>query len=271
MTAAQPPHGQRRKLLAYFILAYAFSWSIGIPLALEQQGVIPPVLPMWTHYLVAYGPMLAAVVVTWRTEGKAGLVALGQRLLRWRVHPFWWGVALSPLMIGGVVALFLKLLTTEPITLAALGNVNFLPPLGLGALALWLFTFGIGEEIGWRGYALPRLQKGRSALAATTLLTIGWALWHLPQFFYVFEPAIAIGWAIGLFAGALVFTWLFNSTGGSVLLLAIWHGCFNFITASTAGNGLLAAIVSALVMVWAVVVVVKFKPATLSQSAKVVA
>ena len=271
MTAAQPAHGQTRNVLAYFILAYVFSWSIGIPLALQQQGVIPPVLPLWTHYLVAYGPLLAAGIVTWRTEGKAGLITLGRRVLRWRVHPVWWGVALSPLMIGLVVALLLNWISAAPITVAALGEVNFLPPLGLGALALWLLTFGIGEEIGWRGYALPRLQKGRSALAATTLLAIGWALWHLPQFFYVFEPSIAIGWALGLFAGALVFTWLFNSTGGSVLLLAIWHGCFNFITASTAGNGLLAAIVSALVMVWAVVVVVKFKPATLSQSAKVVA
>lgn len=271
MTAAKPAHGQTRNLLAYFILAYAFSWSIGIPLALEQQGVIPPVLPLWTHYLVAYGPLLAAGIVTWRTEGKAGLVTLGRRVLRWRVHPVWWVVALSPLVIGLVAALLLQWISDAPITVAALGEVNFLPPLGLGALALWLLTFGIGEEIGWRGYALPRLQNGRSAFAATVLLTMGWALWHLPQFFYLFEPAIAIGWAIGLFAGALVFTWLFNSSGGSVLLLAVWHGCFNFMTASAAGNGLLAAVVSTLVMVWAVIIVIRYKPVTLSRQAKVVA
>lgn len=271
MAAAERASGQPKPLLAYFGLAYAISWSIAIPLALQQQQVIPTILPFWTHYLVAYGPLLAALLVTGHTEGKAGLVALSRRLLHWRVHPVWWGVALSPLIVGLMVLIFYNLLTNDPIPITDLGKVNFLPPLGGGALVLWLFTFGIGEEVGWRGYALPRLQRGRSALAATVLLTIGWALWHLPQFFYVFEPTIAPGWAIGLFAGALVFTWLLNSTGGSVLLLAIWHGCFNFVTASAAGNGRLAAIVSTLVMVWAVVVVVQLKPATLSRQAKVVA
>lgn len=271
MTAVQSAYGQTRNLAVYFILAYAFSWSIGLPLALAQQGIIPPVLPLWTHYLVAYGPLLAAGIVTWRTEGRSGLTVLGRRILRWRVHPVWWGIALSPLLIGFVVVLLFNWISDAPITVAVLGEVNFLPPLGWGALALWLLTFGIGEEIGWRGYALPRLQNGRSAFAATVRLTIGWALWHLPQFFYLFEPSIAIGWAIGLFAGALVFTWLFNSSGGSVLILAVWHGCFNFMTASAAGNGLLAAVVSTVVMIWAVIIVIHYKPATLSRHPKVVA
>ncbi len=69
--------------------------------------------------------------------------------------------------------------------------------------------------------------------------------------------------------GSLVLAWLFNSSGGSILIVAVWHGCFNFMTASNAGNGVLAAVVSAVVMVWAVVVVIWFNPPSLSSHPKV--
>jgi CAAX protease family protein len=260
-----------KNLIAYFILAYVISWSIGVPLALGQQGVIRPILPLWSHYFVAYGPLLSALIMTGVSEGQAGLRELAGRMFMWKVRPIWWIAALSPLIIGLVVGLIFNLTRHSGITLSALGEVNFLPPIGVGALALWIFTFGIGEEVGWRGYALPRLQKNRSALGATVILAVLWALWHLPQFFYLFAPAIAIGWAIGLFAGAIVFTWLFNSSNGSILIVAIWHGCFNFITASNAGNGILAAVVSTIVMIWAVLVIVVFKPEKLSHQEKIIA
>jgi len=240
-------------LILYFVLAYAISWSIGIPLALEHKGLMDPILPDWTHYFVSYGPLLAAVLVTTISEGRSGLKKLGERMIKWRVRPIWWLVAISPLVIGAVVAAAVSFFTGKPVSIATLGEVNFLPPLGIGALALWLLTFGIGEETGWRGYALPHLQKNHSALPATLILAALWALWHLPQYFYLFDPAIAIGWLIGLFAGAIVFTWLLNSSNGSILIVAIWHGCFNFMTASNAGNGILAAVVSTVFMVWAVV------------------
>ena len=259
-----------KNLLLYFVFAYAISWTIGIPLALAKQGVIQPLFPAWFHYLVGYGPMISALIVTWLTEGKQGLNLLWKRIIHWRVGGVWWLAALSPLILGVVAAWVMNLLTPNKISISELGVVNFLPPLGLGALFLWVMTFGVGEEIGWRGYALPRLQKDRSALAATLILFFFWALWHLPQFFYVFEPTIAIGWAIGLFAGAIVFTWLLNSVQGSILIVAVFHGCFNYISASSAGNGLLAAVVSTVVMVWAIAVVFLYKSQTLSSKGKFV-
>ncbi len=257
------------RVMTYFGLAYAFSWSIGVPLALAAQGVIAPILPPWCHYLIAYGPLLSAVIVTAATEGQPGLQRLWTRLTRWRVAPHWWLVAVSPLGIGLVLVLALNLLTDRPIGLAQLGDVHFLPPLGIGALLLWIVTFGMGEEVGWRGYALPRLQRTHNALSATIILTCFWAFWHLPQFFYLFDPAIAPGWVLGLFAGALVFTWLFNGTGGSVLVLAVAHGCFNFVSASSAGHGVLAAVISAVVMGWAVIVVLVYRPKHLSSRQRV--
>lgn len=259
-----------RELIAYFVLAYAISWAIGIPLALAKQGIIQPIFPFWFHYLVAYGPLLSALIVTWTTRGPQGMKELWGRIVRWRVGGPWWLVALSPLLIGLVLLLAMNLLSGADISLSALGNLNFLPPLGIGAFFLWILTFGIGEETGWRGFALPRLQKRHNALTATAILAFLWALWHLPQFFYLFEPSIAIGWAIGLFTGAVVFTWLVNSAEGSILIAAIFHGCFNYITASDAGNGLLAAVVSTVVMVWAVIVIFVYKPRSLSRKEKFV-
>lgn len=264
------PSPNTRNLAAYFIFAYGISWAIAIPLALAKQGLIQAIFPPWFHYLVAYGPILSALIVTAATQGKQGLKELWGRITRWRVGGTWWLVAVSPLIIGALVILVMDRLTGNKNSLSELGAVQFLPPLGIEALFLWVLTFGIGEETGWRGYALPRLQQKYSALQATAILTFFWALWHLPQFFYAFDPSIAIGWVIGLFAGAIVFTWLLNSAEGSVLLVAIFHGCFNYVTASSAGNGLPAAIVSTVVMIWAVVLVFLYKPKTLSNKGKFV-
>jgi membrane protease YdiL (CAAX protease family) len=250
------------QLVAYFILAYLFSWSVGVPLALAHQGVIPPVLPPWTHYLVAYGPMLSALVVTAANRGPSGLKDLGRSMVRW-ARPSWWIMAFAPLIAGFLLVEILNLIAGDPIGLAELGTVNFLPTLGLWALPLWFFTFGLGEETGWRGFALPRLQEGRTALRATLILAFFWALWHLPQFFYVFEPIMAPGWAIGIFAGAVVLTWLYNSTR-SVLIVSAWHASFNFMTASIADTGLLPALMSAFVIFWAVTLLKRTDPERLA-------
>ncbi len=102
-------------------------------------------------------------------------------------------------------------------------------------------------------------------------------MWHLPFLLLPYQPNYASlgiylpGFVIGLVAGSIVATWLYNSTGGSILMLALWHGALNFVTASRAGEGVIAAIVSMAVVAWAVVVLVVFKPADLSHVGKQVA
>jgi hypothetical protein len=96
---------------------------------------------------------------------------------------------------------------------------------------------------------------------SSALLTIGWAAWHIPAFFYIpGYAAIGIrilpGFVFSLFAGAVVLTWLFNRSGGSVLPAVLWHASFNFVTASRAAAGVTAAVTSLLVVVWAVAVLV---------------
>jgi hypothetical protein len=106
-------------------------------------------------------------------------------------------------------------------------------------------------------------------MASSVLLAIGWAGWHLPAFFYI-PSYTAMGLRIlpafflGLLAGAIVLTWLYNSSGGSVLAAALWHASFNFVTSSQNTGGFVAAATSTLVMVWAIVVVWRYDWTTLS-------
>ena len=258
-------------IAAFFNLAYVFSWAIGVPLALQKQGLIHDVLPLWTHYLVGYGPMLSAVVVTLFAEGGAGLARLWRRCMAVRSGPFLWLMGLSPLVLGAAVLITMNILLRKPVALEAFGRVHFLPPLGIEALGLWIGTFVIGEEVGWRGFALPWLQRSRSAFASSVLLAVFWGLWHLPQFFYLFDPSIAVGWAFGLFTGTLLLTWLFNGSKGSVPVVALWHGCFNFMTASIAADPLVPAILSTVVMAWAVSVLFIGGKSRLTKQEKVLA
>ncbi|MEJ2749731.1 MAG: CPBP family intramembrane metalloprotease, partial [Anaerolineae bacterium] len=151
---------KKHSLLAFFVLAYALSWLVEIPQALAAQGVIQAEIPFSLHYLAAYGPMCAALIVTGVTMGRHGLRELLGRMTKWRLNPGWWLVALAPLGFYLLVAAVTWLLQSEPIDFVAMGQVDFLQPLGLAALPLWVLTFGIGEETGWRGFALPRLQEG---------------------------------------------------------------------------------------------------------------
>jgi membrane protease YdiL (CAAX protease family) len=260
---------ENRSLILFFLLVYVISWGIEIPLALQAQGVTDSKLPFSMHYLAGYGPMIAAWIMTGLVEGAAGLRNLFGRMLKWRLKPAWWLAAISPLAAYLLVGVILWLVQGRALELGSLGQVDFLPGLGLAAFPFWILTFGIGEETGWRGYALPRLQNGRSPLAATFVLWVFWALWHLPLFFYTYPVSILPGFLTGLLAGAIVFTWLYNGTGGSLLIVAVWHAAFNFVTACVAcKTGASAAVVSALVMLWAVLVVIRYKPAGLVEAKK---
>ena len=269
MTSGPRSFAKRHPLVTYFALAYFFTWSVFVTLALVKHGVIRLDVPSFIYYFGSHGPLLSAITTTALIGGSEGLKDLFERMFRWRVRPLWWLVALSPFLLYVVTAIILYFIQGEWTHIGLLGEVEFMPSLGIGALFLWLLTFGIGEETGWRGFALPRLQRNRSALRATLILWVFWALWHTPAFFLVYDPAIVFGFLPGLLAGAIVFTWLYNSSGGSILIVAVWHGVFNFTTASKASKaGLVAAVISTLVMVWAVVVVLWFKPANLSHREK---
>jgi len=108
MTINTSSRMESRVLYAFFSLAYAISWVIEIPLALKARGLIDVPIPFTLHYLAGYGPMLAAIGVTWLTGGREGLRDLFRRMFRWRVRPMWWLIAIAPLVLYALVAIALR-------------------------------------------------------------------------------------------------------------------------------------------------------------------
>jgi membrane protease YdiL (CAAX protease family) len=135
-----------------------------------------------------------------------------------------------------------------------------------------IIFYGFGEEIGWRGFALPRLQQRYNALVATAILSVFWTIWHLPLF--LFNPGYMemglgdfMGLSLSFFLGAVIFTWLYNSTGGSILIAAVYHGASDIVF-TTPSPGNLATVIGVLVTVLGIIILLSHKPATLSRASR---
>jgi membrane protease YdiL (CAAX protease family) len=256
----------RHPVEAYYALTLLFSWAVELPLVAAQQGWITTPIPFSIHYLASFGPTLAALVVTALISGRGGLAELWSRIVKWRVGWVWAAFAIgSPLAFVIVGVLVTAIARGSWPDLRLFGQVNYLPYLGWWVLPMWLITFGFGEEIGWRGFALPRLQKGMSAARATLILGLLWTGWHVPAFFYLDTyqnmPWIVLpGLVFGILCGAVLLTWLYNGSGGSVLMVSLWHGLFDLVTASKAGQDVIPIVATAGVIVWALIVANVNKP-----------
>lgn len=265
MTINQSSWLKRHSLVAYFILAYAVSWSFEIPIALSVQGLIPTKVPMWIHYFASFGPMIAALILTGINEGWKEIRNLASRIFKWRVDARYYVFAiLAPIGLFALAYLLNRIITGGWPDLRLLGEADYLPYLSpLGVLGLWFLTYGLGEETGWRGYALPRLQKNRPATTATLILALLWACWHLPAFFYR-DTYIELGilgfpmFAFSILFAAMVFTWLYNSTGGSLLLVIIFHAVFNWLSVSEAGGQFVALMMTVPVILGALFIPRKY-------------
>lgn len=212
----------------FYILAFGISWLGMISAVLGSRGITPFDNPYFQILSIFYaiGPALAALIVSQVAYGKTGVRDLNEGLIRWRVGLIWYVVAvLSPVVLFTVAQVVTKLLGL-PVTIPV-PQVNLSP----------YFIFGLGvnflattcEEIGWRGFALPRLQKRYDALLATLIVGILWGLWHLPLVFLVGNSMseFPLLWFISIVTDAFIYTWIYNSTKGSILLVALFHGSLN--------------------------------------------
>jgi membrane protease YdiL (CAAX protease family) len=162
------------------------------------------------------------------------------------------------------LGLLAELVRNGSLDLHALGAYTGAPDLGLVlTFLLALVVNGLGEEAGWRGYLVDRLLPRHGLLRTAGLVALVWAGWHLPLFLVLASfrglGFAVIGWAIGLYAGSVVLTWLYATSGRSILVVALWHTTYNFTSATTAMNGLPAAVTSTAVMVVAALVVHRYR------------
>jgi membrane protease YdiL (CAAX protease family) len=202
------------------VLAFGLSWWVW-PLVLLNPNSVA---------MIPYGPIIAVFAVTAVVGGKKGLKELPGSIVRWRVHPGWYAAALLLPAAITVAAVYTN------VTLGAAAP-------SAGALSDW-WTILIGfpvtlliagplvEEPGWRGFVLPRLQMKISALAASLMLAVIWLTWHLPLL--LSDPTgqrPPAQFFVTVVAQAILLTWIYNGTKGSVFLPVLFHTAANTVTA----------------------------------------
>jgi membrane protease YdiL (CAAX protease family) len=245
----------RHPLITFFVLAVGATWAVWIPRALGVP--VGAVGQLWT-WTVA----LVAAVVALLTGGRGALRELFSRVVRWRVGWRWYVVVvLGPALFAALVAGLGTVLggaRDEGNPVGFTGSDWVALPMFLLVAAL---TDGLGEELGWRGFALPRLLSRQTPLMASLVLGAIWAAWHLPL---VWTSGAVLHqrplWLLfpDLMAKAMLFTWVFLHTRGSVLIAVLLHASMNVfaipLAATSAGHEALPLV--AVVIEWGVVAAV---------------
>ncbi len=229
-----------KNVLIYTLLAYGFSWAAMSPFVLNSRGIIefpfPGLLPVFGP-LATFGPMAAAVLMMVLTEGRSSLTAWVKRCFS-ASFGIWWWVAAILLWPGfqafGYVAGLLSGAELEtPVILTT--------PWVLIPVFLQTFLIGgpLGEEMGWRGYALGQLQNRWSALTSSLVLGVIHACWHLPIWFVVGPGGRDMPFllfATNVVTQTVIYTWLFNNSKGSLWPVMLFHTFQNMVLFNAFGS-----------------------------------
>ena len=246
----------------FFILSFALM-ILGVALTL--------ILSLDVFYLTIaiWSPTIAALIMTGLSGGTPAVKKLLSGFTIWRVSYKWYLAALF-LIIGPLIfALVYIMLGFEYVGI----DPSFTASAAVVALLSTLYLGPIAEEAGWRGFALPKLQKRFSALTSSIILGVIWACWHLPLYlieprmpFYIYLPLVTVL--------TILFTWLYNNTRGSLIIAVLAHFSFNFTAAWFVGYlGLLPQMVfyiagSVMIIPYVVVVIIYFGRSKLSRKSE---
>ena len=219
---------KRYSLVIGIILMFLLTW----PIDLANSGIVPIQFPFIVYLFLGWGFIFASVIMTGLTLGKDGVVALLKRYVQWRVGWHWYLAAflLAPSLIVLAVYINAALVGVSPDFSTIMAHKIFGKSAYLPLFILPFFLVDLisnGEEIGWRGYVLPRLQARYSALTSTLILGVIWGFWHLPKFLSHWNTVSFAWFIVHAMAYAVILTWLYNNTKGSLLLVAISHASAN--------------------------------------------
>jgi membrane protease YdiL (CAAX protease family) len=219
---------KRHALVLGIVLMFLLTW----PIDLANSGLMPFQVPFVVYLFLGYGFVFASIIMTWLTQGKDEVIALLKRFLIWRVGWKWYLVAFLLIPAINLLAVSLNaILSQAPVDFSTVDAYQiFGPSANLVLLIVPFFLFDAltnGEEIGWRGYALPRLQAKYGALTASLILGVIWSLWHLPKFVTHWDTVFFAWFVVETTAKAILLTWLYSGTKGSLLLATIFHASIN--------------------------------------------
>jgi membrane protease YdiL (CAAX protease family) len=208
-----------RPTLPFFLCTFAITWLLQLPALLALAGVVagPPERFMAPAALGAFGPLFGALLVArFESEGR-GVRALFGQFRTWRVGFGWYLLSLflpGALLVAGM-AVYSPFAEHDP-------GPWLYPP--TGARIAVMFLLPISEEIGWRGFALPRLQARYGILPASLMLGALWGFWHLPMLLLARNPLASLPLLMPLFIfGSIVFSWLYNRTPAGLPLVVVAH------------------------------------------------
>jgi uncharacterized protein len=210
-------------LIAFFVLTFTVTWVLFITVAAAIPANTAPGYAL--VLLGVYAPGLVALALTARHSGLEGVRALLARILIANVAAKWYVFAVSYVVVVKLSAALLHRLIAGAWPAFGTDPVYVIP------LAIAFSTpFQAGEEVGWRGYALPRLADRYGLPAASVVLGVIWALWHVPQFYIAGADTYHqsfIVWAFQVIAISIAMAWLYAKTGGSLLLVMLMHAAIN--------------------------------------------
>jgi len=242
---------ETRNLVLFFLIAFAWSWLLWLPQILWGISL----------FLAPFGPTVAALLLTAINEGGRGVKALLKRGVDFGFRKVWLLpiFLLMPAIVG--LSLLLAVLGGEPLPeVPVLAQPWSIIP----AFFYILFLGGpLAEEFGWRGYALDRLQTRFNALVASIILGVVWGLWHLPLFFMpgqdIYRNMPIWGFILGTVFFSILFTWIYNNTGRSILAVLLFHTVGNlahfiFPAVATTWGGLYSLVLNVVVVIIVVAV-----------------
>lgn len=233
-----------------------------------------PTLP-YHHGLGGLGPLIAAFLTTGIYGQPGGVRRLLAQCLQARPLAYLAVALFSPTLLALIAMGIGFLVDQTPIGLGGLLSAKEFPEFNLVTFFLYnLVFFGLGEEAGWRGFALPRMQGRFNALTASIVLTVFWALWHWPLFLYrpgytVMDVAGAVGWVLSLLTGSILLTWLYNASRGSVLIAAVFHSTIDVAFTADFADQNTVQYMGFLITVWGIATLVVFRPRDLARVARV--
>lgn len=275
MKAQDATSGKDSKVWLFFALTFVLTWIFWIPIALTRQDVMAG--PLMIPFLVGgFGPSIAGIIMVYRTQGREGRREFWRRSISFkRIGARWYAVIflIFPAVYGLGILLDVLLGGTPP-GAEAISQIAAQPASLLVMVVMGLVVGPLAEELGWRGFALDQVQSKWSALVASLVLGLFWWLWHFPLFYTT--GMIQNEWGIGsltfwtfaasVFAQSILYAWVYNNTGRSILAAILLHfmsnSTLNLLLPISARTFLFSTI---LLVMAAILVVMAWGPRTLTR------